>query len=74
MDKLDRKNLDYLMRITVPDIDAYDAVYRRLISAIGCLDVSANFSLPTIKHTTALPLYHAPFGPSTSRDDAGPPT
>ena len=49
-------DVDYLMRIVVPDIDAYDAVYKRLISAVEFLDVSASFALETIKYTTALPL------------------
>ncbi len=48
--------VDYLMRIVVPDIDAYDAVYKRLISAVEFLDVSASFALETLKYTTALPL------------------
>ena len=48
--------VDYLMRIVVPDIDAYDVVYKRLISAVQFLDVSASFTLETIKYTTALPL------------------
>jgi Lrp/AsnC family transcriptional regulator len=49
-------DVDYLMRIVIPDIDAYDVVYKRLISAVEFLDVSASFALETIKHTTALPL------------------
>jgi Lrp/AsnC family transcriptional regulator len=49
-------DVDYLMRIVVPDIDAYDAVYKRLIAAVEFLDVSASFALETIKYTTALPL------------------
>ena len=49
-------HIDYLMRIVVPDIDAYDAVYKRMIAAVDFLDVSASFSLETIKSTTALPL------------------
>jgi len=49
-------DVDYLMRIVVPDIDAYDVVYKRLISAVEFLDVSASFALETIKCTTALPL------------------
>lgn len=49
-------DVDYLIRIVVPDIDAYDAVYKRLISAVDFLDVSASFALETIKYTTALPL------------------
>jgi Lrp/AsnC family transcriptional regulator len=49
-------DVDYLMRIVVPDIDAYDLVYKRLIAAVEFKDVSASFALETIKHTTALPL------------------
>src|ERR1700760_4028105 len=51
--------VDYLMRIVVPDIDAYDVVYKRLIAAVEFKDVSASFALETIKHTTALPLTYA---------------
>jgi len=49
-------HIDYLMRIVVPDIDAYDVVYKRMIAAVDFFDVSASFSLETIKSTTALPL------------------
>jgi Lrp/AsnC family transcriptional regulator len=52
-------DVDYLMRIVVPDIDAYDAVYKRLIAAVEFLDVSASFALETIKYTTSLPLSYA---------------
>ena len=49
-------DVDYLMRIVVPDIDAYDVVYKKLISTVEFQDVSASFALETIKYTTALPL------------------
>src|SRR3982074_1399917 len=49
-------DVDYLMRIVVPDIDAYDVVYKRLIRSVEVQDVSASFALETIKYTTALPL------------------
>jgi Lrp/AsnC family transcriptional regulator len=49
-------DVDYLMRVVVPDIDAYDAVYKRLIASVEFLDVSASFALETIKYTTCLPL------------------
>jgi Lrp/AsnC family transcriptional regulator len=49
-------DVDYLIRIVVPDIDAYDVVYKRLISAVEVQAVSASFTLETIKYTTALPL------------------
>ena len=51
--------VDYLLRVVVPDIEAYDVVYKRLITALEMLDVSASFSLETIKSTTALPLAYA---------------
>jgi Lrp/AsnC family transcriptional regulator len=54
-------DVDYLMRIVVPDIDAYDRVYKKLISSVDLLDVSASFALETIKSTTALPLHYAAF-------------
>ncbi len=49
-------DVDYLIRIVVPDIDAYDVVYKRLIATVEFQDVSASFALETIKSTTALPL------------------
>jgi len=52
-------DVDYLMRIVVPDIEAYDVVYKKLIASIDLLDVSASFALETIKSTTALPLHYA---------------
>ncbi len=59
-------DVDYLIRIVVPDIDAYDVVYKRLISAVEFQDVSASFALETIKSTTALPLRYLKLdGPGT---------
>lgn len=54
--------VDYLMRVVVPDIDAYDQVYKKLISAVDFKDVSASFSLEVLKSTTALPLNYMPVG------------
>ena len=48
--------IDYLLRIVVPDIAAYDDVYRRLIERIDIADVSSSFAMEQIKYTTALPL------------------
>ncbi len=50
--------IDYLMHIVVPGIDAYDDVYTRLISEIELYDVSASFAIETLKSTTALPLHY----------------
>ncbi len=52
-------DVDYLLRIVVPDIAGYDAVYKRLIQAADLSDVSSSFAMETIKHTTALPVQYA---------------
>ncbi len=52
-------DIDYLLRIVVPDIAAYDAVYKRLISAIDLNDVTSSFAMECIKQTTALPLQYS---------------
>lgn len=52
-------DVDYLMRVVVPDIDTYDVVYKRLIGAVDCSDVSASFAMKTLKTTTVLPLDYA---------------
>jgi Lrp/AsnC family transcriptional regulator len=49
-------DVDYLLRIVVPDIAAYDAVYKRLIGSIELSDVTSSFAMECIKYTTALPL------------------
>lgn len=49
-------DIDYLMKVVVPDIPAYDAFYKRLISKIDLSDVSSSFAMEEIKTTTALPL------------------
>lgn len=52
-------DIDYLLRIVVPDIAGYDKVYKELISSADFADVSANFAMEEIKSTTALPLDYA---------------
>ena len=49
-------DVDYLLRVVVPDIAAYDAFYQRLISKIEIRDVSSAFAMDQIKYTTELPL------------------
>ncbi len=48
---------DYMMRVVVHDIHAYDRFYKKLIKAIPDLcNVSSSFAMEQIKYTTALPL------------------
>jgi Lrp/AsnC family transcriptional regulator len=48
--------VDYLLRVVVPDIAAYDSVYKRLIRIADLHDVSSSFAMEQLKYTTALPL------------------
>lgn len=48
--------VDYLLRVAVPDIDAYDDFYKRLIAKVDIADVSTTFAMEQIKYTTELPL------------------
>ncbi|MCB1423297.1 MAG: Lrp/AsnC family transcriptional regulator [Nitratireductor sp.] len=48
--------IDYLLKVVVPDIAAYDAVYKRLVSDIEIEDVSSTFAMERIKDTMTLPL------------------
>lgn len=52
-------DVDYLLKVVVPDIAAYDAVYKRLIRSAELFDVSSSFAMEEIKNTTALPLDYA---------------
>jgi len=52
-------DVDYLLRVVVPDIAGYDGVYKRLIRGIELFDVSSSFAMEQLKYTTALPLSYA---------------
>ena len=52
-------DVDYLLKVVVPDIAGYDAVYKRLIKAVELQDVSSSFAMEVLKSTTALPLDYA---------------
>lgn len=49
-------DVDYLLRVVVPDIEAYDRFYQRLIAKVDIMDVSSSFAMEQIKYTTKLPL------------------
>jgi Lrp/AsnC family transcriptional regulator len=52
-------DVDYLLRVVVPDIASYDAFYKRLIDHVDLTDVSSSFAMEEIKYTTTLPLEYA---------------
>ncbi|MBX2867867.1 MAG: Lrp/AsnC family transcriptional regulator [Acidiferrobacterales bacterium] len=48
--------VDYLVRIVVPDIPAYDSLYKSIISKIDLTDMTSMFAMEQMKYTTALPV------------------
>jgi len=49
-------DIDYLLKVVVPDIHGYDLVYKKLIRIVELFDVSSSFAMEELKYTTALPL------------------
>ncbi len=49
-------DVDYLLKLQVADIEAYDQVYKSLIRLARLSDVSASFAMEELKHTHAVPL------------------
>lgn len=50
-------DVDYLLRVVVPDMAAFDAFYRRLTAEVPSLrKVTSRFAMERVKSTTALPL------------------
>ena len=47
---------DYLLKVLVPDMKAYDEFYKRLISQAGFSDVSSSFAMEQMKYSTEVPL------------------
>ena len=48
--------VDYLLRVAVRNIDAYDRFYKKLIDRIELSSVTSSFAMEQIKYTTALPV------------------
>ena len=62
-------DIDYLLRVVVPDIAAYDVFYKKLISRIEIAKVSSAFAMEQIKYTTELPLeFIAPLSKAAAKE------
>ena len=48
--------VDYLLKLQVADMAAYDRAYKSLIRSAKLMDVSASFAMEELKRTTAVPL------------------
>jgi Lrp/AsnC family transcriptional regulator len=52
-------DVDYLLRITVPNMAAVDTFYQRLISLVPLKNVTSRFAMERVKYTTAYPVLDA---------------
>ncbi len=49
-------DVDYMLRVVVPDIAGYDTFYKKLIATVSLKNVTSRFAMEKIKSTTALPI------------------
>lgn len=47
---------DYMLKVVVSDMHAFDHFYKRLVSGIELSDVTSSFAMEQIKYTTELPV------------------
>ena len=49
-------DVDYMLRVVVPDMQGYDTFYKKLIAAVPLKNVTSRFAMEKIKSTTVLPI------------------
>ena len=49
-------DVDYMMRISVPNMASVDAFYQRLIAMVPLKNVTSRFAMERVKYTTAYPV------------------
>ena len=49
-------DVDYMLRVVVPDIAGYDTFYKKLIATVTLKNVTSRFAMEKIKSITALPV------------------
>jgi Lrp/AsnC family transcriptional regulator len=52
-------DVDYMLRVVVPDIAGYDTFYKKLIATVPLKNVTSRFAMERVKSTTALPIVEA---------------
>lgn len=48
--------IDYMLKVAVPDMSAFDEFYAKLTGTLPCRNVTSKFSMECIKATTAWPI------------------
>lgn len=51
-------DVDYMLRVLVPDMEAFDRFYKQLIKDTKLADVTSRFAMERIKQTTAIPIHN----------------
>ena len=49
-------DIDYMLRVSVTDMQAYDQFYKKLIDTMPLKNVTSRFSMERVKSTTAYPI------------------
>ena len=49
-------DVDYMLRVVVPDIAGYDTFHKKLIGTVPLKNVTSRFAMEKIKSTTSLPI------------------
>jgi Lrp/AsnC family transcriptional regulator len=49
-------DVDYMLRVVVPDMGAYDRFYRELIARFALKNVTSRFAMERLKQTSVLPI------------------
>lgn len=62
--------VDYMLRVAVEDMAAFDRFYKRLIGAVPLKNVTSRFAMERMKHTTAYPLPARAFRDRRAGDEA----
>lgn len=52
--------VDYMLRIAVPDIESYDRLYNRMIERLEFSSVVSSIAMEEMKFTTAIPTRYLP--------------
>ncbi|GEA12653.1 hypothetical protein KUL49_30280 [Alteromonas sp. KUL49] len=47
---------DYMLKVIVSDMKAFDDFYKKLVSQVSLVEVTSSFAMEQIKYTTALPV------------------
>lgn len=61
--------IDYILRVAVPDMPEFDAFYKRLIASVPLKNVTSRFAMERLKQTTAYPLAARAFRDRRAEED-----